>query len=130
MARLPSLLKKYKVDKIISYSQMPPDKSGKILFGWTEKDDLLKDEELILSKPKGKKAGDIILSTKRDYTLYFQSLTGMTPAEVEEKNDDQRLNGLVVNREFLLMIAKLITTGDKFTWDDKTEFYALADKLD
>lgn len=127
MARLAKILKDNKVDKIVSYYQMPQGKDGKILFGWKERDDLPKNEELILSKPIFDDG--VILSTKEDYVLYFRSLTGMRPEEAIADPSDARLDNLIVEKDFLLGIANLLTSKEGFVWKESTRFSILAEKV-
>ncbi len=130
MAKLSKLLKKYKVDKILTYHQLPPDKDGKILFGWKEVNELPENQDLILSRPPGKKKGDITISTRRDYVLYFQSMVGLTIEEAVADPDNQKLSNLVVEKDFLNAMAKLLLKKKDFVWNVKTQFLYLKDIID
>jgi hypothetical protein len=123
LATLAKILKTYKVDKILGYHQLPPNKDRQIIFGWEEKNELPKDKDLILCRPLRKKRGDISLATKEDYLSYYTAIAGYTPSEfivkIEQSSDLlDTLNGM----------AKFLTTGGTFSWGD-VEFIMLDDKI-
>lgn len=130
MATLPKILKTYKVDKILGYHQLSPNKERQILFGWEEKNELPKDKDLILSKPQKRKKGDITIATKEDYFSYYTAIAGCTPAEfvikIEESSD--LLKNLKIETDFAGGMAKFLMTGGSFSWGD-VEFIMLEEKI-
>ena len=130
MATLPKILKTYKVDKILGYHQLLPNKERQILFGWEEKNELPKDKDLILSKPQKRKKGDITIATKEDYFSYYTAIAGCTPAEfvikIEESSD--LLKNLKIETDFAGGMAKFLMTGGSFSWGD-VEFIMLEEKI-
>ncbi len=133
MATLPKILKAYKVDKILGYHQLPPNKERQILFGWQEKNELPSGKDLIISRPQKKKKGEISIATKEDYVSYYTAIAGgLGPAEfiqkVEESEDILRDQNLMIQTEFALGMAKFLTSGDTFSWGD-VEFLLLEEKI-
>lgn len=130
MATLPKILKTYKVDKILGYHQLSPNKERQILFGWEEKNDLPKDKELILSRPQKRKKGEITIATKEDYFSYYTAIAGCTPAEfvikMEESSDV--LKNLKLQTDFADGMAKFLMTGGSFSWGD-FEFIMIEEKI-
>lgn len=144
MAKLASILKQYSVDRVIGYHELPPDKDGKILFGWQEKNDLPLGEKLVLSRQFGNTtleqghtaplSGDgnpdiVVLATRADYLIYFDHLVGVSPAEYISKSDRLK-SDFKINNAFILDIALFLTTGDKFTWDHKVEYQIIKEVID
>lgn len=132
MATLPKILKTYKVDKILGYHQLPPNKDRQILFGWQEKNELPNGKDLILSRPQKKKKGEISIATKEDYFAYYTAIAGCTPAEfilkIEESADTIRDLDLKLHVDFADGMAKFLTTGGTFSWGD-VEFLHLEEKI-
>lgn len=132
MATLPKILKTYKVDKILGYHQLPPNKERQILFGWEEKNELPKDKELILSRPQKRKKGDITIATKEDYFSYYTAIAGCTPAEfvikMEESSDVLKVLNLKLQTDFADGMAKFLMQGGTFSWGD-VEFLMLEEKI-
>ena len=132
MATLPKILKTYKVDKILGYHQLPPNKERQILFGWEEKNELPKDKELILSRPQKRKKGDITIATKEDYFSYHTAIAGCTPAEfvikMEESSNVLRDLNLKLQTDFADGMAKFLMQGGSFSWGD-VEFLTLEEKI-
>ena len=132
MATLPKILKTYKVDKILGYHQLPPNKERQILFGWEEKNELPKDKDLILSRPQKRKKGDITIATKEDYFSYYTAIAGCTPAEfvikMEESSDILRDLNLKLQTDFADGMAKFLMQGGSFSWGD-VEFLMLEEKI-
>lgn len=132
MATLPKILKTYKVDKILGYHQLPPNKERQILFGWEEKNELPKDKELILSRPQKRKKGDITIATKEDYFSYYTAIAGCTPAEfvikMEESSNVLRDLNLKLQTDFADGMAKFLMQGGSFSWGD-VEFLMLEEKI-
>ena len=132
MATLPKILKTYKVDKILGYHQLPPNKERQILFGWEEKNELPKDKELILSRPQKRKKGDITIATKEDYFSYYTAIAGCTPAEfvikMEESSNVLRDLNLKLQTDFADGMAKFLMQGGTFSWGD-VEFLMLEEKI-
>ena len=130
MATLPKILKTYKVDKILGYHQLSPNKERQILFGWEEKNELPKDKELILSRPQKRKKGEITIATKEDYFSYYTAIAGCTPAEfvikMEESSDV--LKNLKLQTDFADGMAKFLMTGGSFSWGD-FEFIMIEEKI-
>jgi len=130
LATLPKILKTYKVDKILGYHQLSPNKERQILFGWEEKNELPKDKELILSKPKKRKKGEITIATKEDYFSYYTAIAGCTPAEfvikMEESSDV--LKNLKLQTDFADGMAKFLMTGGSFSWGD-VDFIMIEEKI-
>lgn len=142
-SKLPAILKKYNVDRVIGYHELPSDKDGKILFGWQEKNDLPLGEKLVLSRQFGSTtleqghtaplSGDgkpdiIVLAAKADYLIYFEHLVGVSPAEYISKSDKLK-SDFKINNAFILDIALFLTTGEKFTWDSKVEYLLLPEVI-
>ena len=132
MATLPKILKTHKVDKILGYHQLPPNKERQILFGWQEKNELPKDKALILSRPQRKKKGEITIATKEDYFAYYTAIAGCTPAEfvikMEESADLLKDLDLKLHVDFADGMAKFLMTGGTFSWGE-VEFIMLEDKI-
>jgi hypothetical protein len=130
LATLPKILKTYKVDKILGYHQLSPNKERQILFGWEEKNELPKDKELILSRPQKRKKGEITIATKEDYFSYYTAIAGCTPAEfvikMEESSDV--LKNLKLQTDFADGMAKFLMTGGSFSWGD-VEFIIIEEKI-
>jgi hypothetical protein len=130
LATLPKILKTYKVDKILGYHQLSPNKERQILFGWEEKNELPKDKELILSRPQKRKKGEITIATKEDYFSYYTAIAGCTPAEfvikMEESSDV--LKNLKLQTDFADGMAKFLMTGGSFSWGD-FEFIMIEEKI-
>lgn len=132
MATLPKILKTYKVDKILGYHQLPPNKERQILFGWQEKNELPAGKDLILSRPQKKKNGEITIATKEDYFSYYTAIAGYTPAEfvikIEESEDVLKNENLKLHVDFADGMAKFLMTGGSFSWGD-IEFVMLEEKI-
>lgn len=132
MATLPKILKTYKVDKILGYHQLPPNKERQILFGWQEKNELPAGKDLILSRPQKKKKGEITIATKEDYFSYYTAIAGYTPAEfvikIEESEDVLKNENLKLHVDFADGMAKFLMTGGSFSWGD-IEFVMLEEKI-
>jgi len=131
LATLPKILKTHKVDKILGYHQLPPNKERQILFGWQEKNELPKDKALILSRPQ-KKKGEITIATKEDYFAYYTAIAGCTPAEfvikMEESADLLKDLDLKLHVDFADGMAKFLMTGGTFSWGE-VEFIMLEEKI-
>lgn len=132
MATLPKILKSHKVDKILGYHQLPPNKERQILFGWQEKNELPKDKDLILSRPQKRKKGEITIATKEDYFSYYTAIAGCTPAEfvIKIKESEGILEdlNLKLHVDFADGMAKFLITGGTFSWGD-VEFIMLEDRV-
>lgn len=133
MATLPKILKTYKVEKILGYHQLPPNKERQILFGWEEKNELPKDKELILSRPQKRKKGDITIATKEDYFSYYTAIAGCTPSEfvikMKESSDVLKDLNLKLHVDFADGMAKFLMTGGSFSWGD-VEFIMIEEKIE
>jgi hypothetical protein len=132
LATLPKILKSHKVDKILGYHQLPPNKERQILFGWQEKNELPKDKDLILSRPQKRKKGEITIATKEDYFSYYTAIAGCTPAEfvIKIKESEGILEdlNLKLHVDFADGMAKFLITGGTFSWGD-VEFIMLEDRV-
>jgi hypothetical protein len=132
LATLPKILKNHKVDKILGYHQLPPNKDRQILFGWQEKNELPKDKDLILSRPQKRKKGEITIATKEDYFSYYTAIAGCTPAEfvIKIKESEGTLEdlNLKLHVDFADGMAKFLITGGTFSWGD-VEFVMLEDRV-
>ena len=132
MATLLKILKTYKVDKILGYHQLSPNKERQILFGWEEKNELPKDKDLILSRPQKRKKGDITIATKEDYFSYYTAIAGCTPAEfvikMKESSDVLSDLNLKLQTDFADGMAKFLIQGGSFSWGD-VEFLTLEEKI-
>lgn len=130
MAKLASILKQHNVDRVIGYHELPPDKDGKILFGWQEKNELPLNEQLVLSRQFGDGMPDtVVLATRKDYLTYFDHLVGVLPAEYISKSDRLK-SDFKMNNQFIMDIALFLTTGIKFIWDSKVEYQIIAEIID
>ena len=129
LAALAKIIKLNKVDKMITYHQLQPDKDKKILFGWQEVNTLPTGKELVLSRPKGKRSGEVSLSTKEDYEKYFKSIVGVSHSDLLASQDDHSFEGIKLNRDFALLMAKFLVDGKGFSWDNKMEYLLLDDKI-
>ena len=129
MAALAKILKTNKVDRMISYHQLEPDKDRRILFGWQEVNNLPTGKELVLSRPKGKRKGDVSLSTKEDYEKYFKSIVGLGYEELLLDPNKHQFEGVKLNKDFALLMAKFLKEGISFSWDNKVEYLLLQEKI-
>jgi hypothetical protein len=88
-------IKKYKVAKIYAYEQHQADKDT-VMFGWSLTETIDLEEPIVLSSSsKSKKVSDRdrewavsegnTAASLKDYKLYFNSLTGLTPSEFLDK---------------------------------------------
>lgn len=118
MATLPKILKAHKVDKILSYRQMPPNKEGAILFGWEEKNDLPKDRALVISKPFKDHIGEISIATKEDYILYYTAIVGSTPDDFIKNMDKISVESMKIDFDFAVMMGRFLTNDVSFSWKD------------
>jgi len=132
LATLPKILKTYKVDKILGYHQLPPNKERQILFGWQEKNELPIGKELILSRPQKRKKAEITIATKEDYFSYYTAIAGCSPAEfitkMEESEDILKDANLKLQVEFADGMARFLMRGGLFSWGD-IEFLLLEEKI-
>lgn len=132
LATLAKILKTHKVDKILGYHQLPPNKDRQIVFGWEEKNELPKDKDLILCRPLKKKKGDISIATKEDYFSYYTAIAGYTPAEflskIEQSSDLLENLNLKIQVDFADGMAKFLISGGTFSWGD-VEFIMLDDRV-
>ena len=130
MAALAKILKTHKVDKILRYHQLPPDKDRRIAFGWEEKNELPKDKELIICRPTKRQKGEVSISTREDYIYYFSAIAGSSPsdflAKIESLKDE--LENLKLEVHFAKDMAKLLTDGISFSWNNK-EFLIIEEKI-
>lgn len=129
MAALAKIIKLNKVDKMISYHQLQPDKDKKILFGWQEVNTLPVGKDLVLSRPKGKKKGEVSLATKEDYERYFRSIVGVTHSDLLAGPELTSFENIKLNKDFALLMAKFLSDGKGFSWDNKMEYILLDDKI-
>ena len=118
MATLAKILKAHKVDKILSYRQMPPNKEGAILFGWEEKNDLPKDRALVISKPLKDHIGEISIATKEDYILYYTAIVGSTPDDFIKNMDKISAESMKIDFDFAVMMGRFLTNDVSFSWKD------------
>tara|TARA_Y100001958_G_C21244183_1_gene573293 strand:- start:2461 stop:2892 length:432 start_codon:yes stop_codon:yes gene_type:complete len=128
---LDEFIKKYKINKLYSYSEVP---SGKFTeYGWEAVDSIdmssgviisyqsqskkISQEDLDWSKEEGKNAASL-----NCYLNYFEAATKMSPKDFIEKwsgKEDElsSLNSTVNNRgdegSFMIDLAKLIEGGGK-----------------
>ena len=130
MAALAKILKTHKVDKILGYRQLAPDKDRKIIFGWEEKNELPKDAELILSRPIKRQKGEVSIATKDDYILYFSAIIGSNPSEFlsESESLKNEVRMIKIEPEFATNMAKLLVDGNGFTWKNR-EFLVIEEKI-
>jgi len=132
LATLPKILKTYKVDKILGYHQLPPNKERQILFGWQEKNELPNGKDLVLSRPQKKKKGEVSIATKEDYFSYYTAIAGCTPeefiAKMEELAVPLKEEGLKIHVDFAEGMARFLITGGTFSWGD-VEFLHLEEKV-
>ena len=130
MATLPKILKTYKVDKILGYRQLPPEKDGKVLVGWEERNELPAGKELVICRPVKKSKGEITVATKEDYISFFFVAAGTSPADFVSKIQDlnSEIKDLKLQVDFAKSMAKLLLNGTSFSWDTK-EFLVIEEKL-
>ena len=130
---LPKLLKKYSVDRIISYSQLPPDKESKILFGWEETTKLPPNKKLVLSVIKKGDEIENTLSCKEDYISYFNAIVGGSPEEFLEESKSPKFEKIKIDKDFSLAMAKFLVEGEEFCWKGGTmlsEFFLIEEEVD
>lgn len=118
MATLAKILKAHKVDRILSYRQMPPNKEGAILFGWEEKNDLPKDKVLVISKSIKDGIWETSIATKEDYILYYKAITGHSPEDFQKNMDKVSAESLKIDFDFAVMIGKFLRDEVCFSWKD------------
>jgi len=130
LAALAKILKTHKVDKILGYRQLPPDRENRILFGWEEKNELPTGKELIVCRPAKKKKGEVNISTKDDYVSYFSAIAGVAPTQFLGDLDslEGEIKSLKLEVDFAKSMAILLTEGTPFSWGDK-EFLMIEDKI-
>ncbi len=130
MATLPKILKTYKVDKILGYRQLPPEKDGKILVGWEERNELPAGKDLIICRPAKKSKGEVTIATKDDYISFFAVTAASSPADFLLKIRDlnTELEDLKLQIDFAKSMAILLTQGTKFSWSDR-EFLIIDQKI-
>ena len=124
---LPKFIRKYSIDRIVCYLQLPPDKEGKILFGFEERSDLPKDKELIVCREISDNP-ETSLSTKDDFVSYFKAIIGGEPFDFLK--DHQKFNKISIDKNFAILMANLLTNNESFVWEqNKKKFhYFLADE--
>jgi hypothetical protein len=130
LATLPKILKTYKVDKILGYRQLPPEKDGKILVGWEERNELPSGKDLIICKPIKKAKGDVTIATMEDYVNYFSIVAESSPLDFLKKIEDldSEIKDLKLNLSFVKDMANLLVNRVKFSWADK-EFFIIDEKI-
>lgn len=129
MATLPKILKTYRVDRILGYRQLPPNKEGQILFGWEERNDLPTERELILCRPPEGLGGEVTVSTKEDYISYFKALVAYEAGEFLEDSNHPRFNDLKIQKDFAINMATLLSLGQSFIWKENLEFLIIPEKV-
>lgn len=130
MATLPKILKTYKVDKILGYRQLPPEKDGKVLVGWEERNELPAEKDLIVCRPAKKAKGEVTIATRDDYINFFAVTAASSPADFLLKIRDlnTELEDLKLHIDFARNMAILLTEGTKFSWSDR-EFLIIDQKI-
>jgi hypothetical protein len=129
LATLPKILKAYRVDRILGYRQLPPNKERQIIFGWEEKNDLPAEKDLILCRPPEGVSGEITLSTKDDYASYFKAIVGCEMSELLEDSSHPRYSSMRIEKGFAINIARLLTQGTTFVWKETLEFSIIPEKI-
>lgn len=129
MATLPKILKAYKVDRILGYRQLPPNKENQILFGWEERNDLPADKDLILCRPTKDLNGEVTISTKEDYISYFKAIVGYEMRDFLEDSSHPRFNDLRIAKDFAISMATLLSLGQPFVWKESLEFLIIPEKV-
>ena len=123
--KLDYFLKKEKINKILSYTELKD--GSKIFFGWTETKKLDLNNKLILSKKIDSEANQKIIevATTNDYRLFFKASTSSSPEDfldkwTEKQSDLQKFlkskkeNTLKDESVFWIKMADLIVNGKNF----------------
>ena len=129
MATLPKILKTYRVDRILGYRQLPPNKEGQILFGWEERNDLPTEKSLLLCRPLEGLGGEVTISTKEDYVSYFKALVGYEVGDFLEDSNHPRFKDLKIEKDFAINIAILLNSEKAFVWKESLEFLIIPEKV-